>query len=75
MKTLFILLCSFVALGTISCIKVSAESNIEKSPRNLQYENYCDSIWNTDKEYYLDILSETDEYQLYIAEHGEWWNK
>lgn len=40
-----------------------------------QYKNYCDSIWYTDKNYYLNVLVETDEYQQYIQEHGEWWNE
>lgn len=41
--------------------------------RDYVYEAYCDSIWNTDKDYYLDVLAETEEYQLYIESHGSWW--
>lgn len=41
--------------------------------RDYAYEAYCDSIWNTDKDYYLDVLVRTEEYQLYIESHGAWW--
>lgn len=43
------------------------------SERDYAYEAYCDSIWNADPDYYLDVLCETDEYCTYIEEHGEWW--
>lgn len=42
--------------------------------RNIEYEHYCDSIWIADKDYYLDVLTETDEYQEYIRQNGQWWN-
>lgn len=42
--------------------------------RDYAYEAYCDSIWNADKDYYLDVLTETDEYQLYLEAHGSWWS-
>lgn len=41
--------------------------------RNIQYENYCDSIWENDKDYYIDVLEETDEYQDYLEANGQWW--
>lgn len=71
MKTLFILILSFITLGTISCIKVSAN---KAEPRDVKYESYCDSIWYVDRDYYLDVIVETEEYQDYISKHGEWWN-
>lgn len=43
--------------------------------RDYEYEAYCDSIWDNNPDYYMDVLGETDEYQDYIAEHGEWWTK
>lgn len=70
MKTLFYSVCLFVTLGTISCIKVRKEA----PQRNYEYEAYCDSLWENDPDYYMDVLSETDEYQEYINTHGEWWN-
>lgn len=41
--------------------------------RNYVYEHYCDSIYETNPDYYLDVLVETDEFQSYIDKHGEWW--
>ena len=37
------------------------------------YEHYCDSIYEVNPDYYLDVLIETDKFQSYINEHGEWW--
>ena len=42
--------------------------------RDINYEHYCDSIWITNPDYYLDVLIETDEFQSYIEKHGEWWD-
>lgn len=47
--------------------------NIDNT-RDIEYECYCDSIWYTNREYYLDVLVESDKYQSYVEEHGEWWN-
>lgn len=41
--------------------------------RDYAYEHYCDSIYETNPDYYLDVLVETDEFQSYLDEHGEWW--
>lgn len=41
--------------------------------RDYKYEHYCDSIYEVDPDYYLDVLVETNEFQNYINEHGEWW--
>lgn len=41
--------------------------------RDYAYEAYCDSIWEADSNYYLDVLEEDDEYCTYIEEHGQWW--
>lgn len=41
--------------------------------RNYDYEHYCDSIYEVNPDYYLDVLIETDKFQSYINEHGEWW--
>lgn len=60
----------FIAIATIA-IAMGACSTKE-STRDYAYEAYCDEIWRTDPDYYLDVLVETDEYQSYIEEHGEW---
>lgn len=49
-------------------------NNTIDSTRDINYECYCDSIWYTNREYYLDVLVESDKYQSYVEEHGEWWN-
>ena len=41
--------------------------------RNYDYEHYCDSIYEVNPDYYLDVLIETDKFQSYINEYGEWW--
>lgn len=68
MKTLFLFIVAFVALGYISCVKaIGNESNVEYS----EYELYLDSVWNNNPEYYLDVVVETDEYQEYIANQNK----
>lgn len=44
-----------------------------KEKRDIKYEQYCDSLWENDPIYYVDVLVETDEYQQYIEKFGEWW--
>ena len=43
------------------------------STRDYKFEHYCDSIYEVNPDYYFDVLVETDEFQNYIDEHGEWW--
>ena len=43
------------------------------SIRDYKFEHYCDSIYEVNPNYYLDVIVETDEFQNYIDEHGEWW--
>lgn len=43
------------------------------STRDYEFEHYCDSIYESDPDYYLEVLVETDKFQNYIEEHGEWW--
>lgn len=56
---------AIVAMGSCSCQK--------SNTRDYAYEAYCDSIWNADPDYYMDVLVEGDEYQDYIAQNGQWW--
>lgn len=65
-----------ILLGVMLFINIiSNKNNILNNSRDIKYENYCDSIWNNDKDYYLDVLVESDEYQEYISQNGEWWYK
>lgn len=52
---------------------VGSCSNQKSNTRDLQYEAYCDSIWENDPNYYLDVLEESDEYQNYLERNGKWW--
>lgn len=61
---------AIVAMGSCSCQKSTKHQVV---PVKLAYEQYCDSIWEADPDYYMDVLVETDEYQDYIAERGKWW--
>ena len=44
------------------------------STRDYKFEHYCDSIYEVNPDYYLDVLIETDEFQSYIEKHGQWWD-
>lgn len=54
-----------------NCINNYNRSN--DTTRDYKYEHYCDSIYEANPDYYFDVLVETDEFQNYIDEHGEWW--
>ena len=43
------------------------------STRDYKFEHYCDSIYEVNQDYYLDVLIETDKFQDYIDKHGKWW--
>lgn len=68
MKHLFILALAVLGMAFAGCQPTKV------AERDYAYEAYCDSIWENDKNYYLDVLCETDEYCIYIEEHGEWWH-
>lgn len=65
----------FAVLGTfIFIVALCIRSNANAmGHRDYKYEQYCDSIWENNPEYYTDVLVETDEYQEYIKVNGEWW--
>lgn len=65
---------TFIAITLVSLAVVGSCSSQKSNSRDLQYEAYCDSIWEANPEYYLDVLSETDEYQEYVMTNGEWWD-
>lgn len=70
MKQLIIAIVALVATATIGC----QPTKVADDNRDYAYEAYCDSLWENDKDFYLDVLCETDEYQTYIEQHGEWWH-
>lgn len=50
-------------------------SKADDTTRDYAYEAYCDSIYENDTMYYIDVLVETDEYQDYLKKHGVWWSE
>jgi hypothetical protein len=61
-----------IAVGILGMLIAGCQPT--KVAKDYAYEAYCDSIWAVDKDYYLDVLAETDEYQDYISSNGEWWH-
>ena len=81
-KSIRLIAIIYIGLWLLTCIYtvVPYISNTNKSfiiknnnIRDYVYEHYCDSIYETNPDYYLDVLVETDEFQSYIDKHGEWW--
>lgn len=63
------------AIGVYSAYDNSKTFTVRNNDtRNYQYEHYCDSIYEVNPDYYFDVLVESDKFQNYIDEHGEWWN-
>ena len=70
-------------LGACVCTVIKCMSNINNktcvvknnNTRDYAYEHYCDSIYATNPDYYLDVLVETDKFQSYLNEHGKWWTE
>lgn len=61
-------------IGAYSAYKNSKTFTVRNNDtRNYQYEHYCDSIYEVNPDYYFDVLVESDKFQNYIYEHGEWW--
>lgn len=72
---IIVLLLAIVAgIGIYSAYEDSKTFTVRNnSARDYQYEHYCYSIYEVNSDYYLDVLVETDKFQNYIDEHGEWW--
>lgn len=67
MKHLFIVALAVLGTAFAGCRPTKV------AERNHAYEAYCDSIWEANPDYYLDVLVESDEYQNYIELNGQWW--
>lgn len=66
----------FYIIGIIAIIAIFASTQCTKTEtpkRDFSYEAYCDSIWENDKNYWYDVLIETDTFQQYIDSNGQWW--
>lgn len=79
---LIAILCLGLWLGAcvytaITCIhNINNKTTVVKNndTRDYAYEHYCDSIYESNPNYYLDVLVETDKFQSYINEHRKWWD-
>lgn len=67
MKNLILTALAILGMAIAGC------QSTKVAERDYAYEAYCDSIWEADPNYYLDVLVESDEYCAYIEEHGQWW--
>lgn len=70
MKNLIIIL---IALVSFACNDSKTFTIKNNSTRDYNYEHYCDSIYEVDRDYYYDVIVESDKFQNYIDNHGEWW--
>ena len=67
---------TLVTLSFINCSNYIDSKNYitnNNSTRDYKFEHYCDSIYEVNPDYYLDVLIETDKFQDYIDKHGKWW--
>lgn len=63
----------FVAFAVLGMAFAGCNSTKVSETRDLEYEAYCDSIWDANPDYYIDVLEESDEYIRYVELNGEWW--
>lgn len=68
MKKIVLFIAIVAAIIVMGCNPTKVDTT-----RDYSYEAYCDSIWEADPDYYMDVLCESDEYCSYILEHGTWW--
>lgn len=71
---LSIIVAGVIAIAVSHLLWNCSTINNTEVARNPKYEDYCDSIWYCNRQYYIDVLQSTEEYQEYIATVGEWWN-
>ena len=61
MKKMILSIVTIVAVVTMGC----KPTKVANTTRDYAYEAYCDSIYEADPDYYLDVLCETDEFANY----------
>ena len=67
MKNLILIALAVLGTSFAGCSPTKVDT------RDYAYEAYCDSIWEANPDYYLDVLCETEEYCNYIETNGIWW--
>ena len=66
MKNLVLVALAILGIAFAGCSPTKVDT------RDYAYEAYCDSIWENNPDYYLDVIVESDEYQNYIEQNCEW---
>lgn len=75
-QSLIVLLLLALASSLVAVIAFNNNKTFSvknNNTRDYNYEHYCDSIYEINPDYYFDVLVESDKFQSYIDEHGEWW--
>lgn len=67
---LVVIFCYIFVFAALDAKRYTIYNN---STRDYNYEHYCDSVYITNPNYYFDVIVESDEFQQYIDNHGEWW--
>lgn len=71
--SLFLGACAYIAISYITNFSNNTSLVKNDNTRDYAYEHYCDSVYEANPDYYLDVLVETDKFQSYLCEHGKWW--
>lgn len=73
----FVMAVYAVVVGAAISIPVVSACNSRpaKTAEDYAYEAYCDSVYENDTDYFLDVISESDKYQEYIEKHGNYWEE
>lgn len=62
-----------IIIAVAFAIVLGSCSSQKSTTRDYKYEAYCDSIWNANPDYYMDVIMESDQYVEYVSINGEWW--
>lgn len=71
--SLWLGVCVYTVIKSMSKFNNSTSLVKNDNTRDYAYEHYCDSVYEANPDYYLDVLVETDKFQSYLYEHGKWW--
>ena len=50
-----------------------SEEDMERWYKN--YESYLDTLWEAEPDYLMDIEAESDDYEMYVTIHEEWYKQ
>lgn len=75
---ILVLLLGSIIIGLVSIVNnIKSDSKTytisNMSTRDYNYEHYCDSMYYVNQDYYFDVIVESNKFNDYIEQHGEWW--